>query len=147
MRDLKFRAWNGSKMFSFDGIFNQALREHGNAMKVMQATGLKDKAGVEIYEGDILLHDGESFATAEGLLVMWSEYGFVFTDDDVKESCWELNQLDPERCEVAGNIYETPSCRLSLLNHGATNRTVDGIVDEKGSSSLGESFSGQNKKP
>ncbi len=66
MRTIKFRAWDGNKMYKPSGLPG-FLEEHfdfkeGTFLKIenkkgvlMQFTGLLDKNGKEIFEGDILL--------------------------------------------------------------------------------------------
>lgn len=67
MREIKFRAWSkgGKKMYpvnelahptktGFDTIGIEDTWMEGDEYELMQYTGLKDKNGVEIYEGDIL---------------------------------------------------------------------------------------------
>lgn len=63
MREIKFRAWDGDSMqydvgvannFAFDYDNESAWPWHEPAKAIMQYTGLKDKNGKEIYEGDIV---------------------------------------------------------------------------------------------
>ena len=79
----------------------------GNLPILMQYTGLKDKRGKEIYEGDIV-RSGRSIAAVE-----WSENidqdfywgnasGFVFNFDPR-----EMDK-ETEEFEIIGNIHENP---------------------------------------
>lgn len=114
MREIKFRAWDKKqqKMFEVSEIYWSSseicvyTKEEGQEcellpwdgnIKHMQYTGLKDKNGKEIYEGDIFLKTyGEDKFTE---LVEWGTSGF---------EC--LNNSNEK--EVIGNIYENPE----LLN-------------------------------
>lgn len=116
MREIKFRAWdkvhgrmlqegdNGLNPYAmtFDGKIVQAadtdLVFADGAMEfleLMQYTGLKDKTGKDIYEGDILQYHvmGEAFGKFK---VKWNKHGF-----------WDCG-MGVENSLVIGNIYENP---------------------------------------
>ena len=94
------------------------MRVGWNDVVLMQYTGMKDKHGKEIYEGDIIkvpyyespLSYGPSFQVSE-------EVGEVFWDGEYLQYNvkwdWEdfpgaLCENDKEDIEVIGNIYENP---------------------------------------
>ena len=60
MRVIKFRVWDGENMISPDTIDRHGVARWitdsipNMSKKLMQFTGLHDKNGKEIYEGDII---------------------------------------------------------------------------------------------
>jgi len=108
MREIKFRAWNENKKqmleFSIDNLFNDRygtfVLENRGEWVFMQYTGLKDKNGVEVYDRDALLVNGEI------CYIVWAD-----TEWALKFQCEETPQsIIPNliTIEVIGNIYQNP---------------------------------------
>nr|DAI83794.1 MAG TPA: YopX protein [Caudoviricetes sp.] len=76
-------------------------------VKLMQSTGLKDKNGKEVFEGDILDYNGRK------ALVRWhgsyASFIYRFVDELQKRNAeWKPLYLAYMKCEIIGNIYENP---------------------------------------
>ena len=103
MRQIKFRQWLGNKWHYFDLIFHCCnINEHPI---INQYTGLKDKNGEEIYEGDIL----QKGKNVNGF-VEYENGGYhcvIYTKQNAKKQCFHLSLMTREY-EVKGNIYENP---------------------------------------
>ena len=134
MREIKFRALDKGKKYwiekmnIFHGDFTGYFGITGTAsegIEIMQFTGLKDKNGKEIYEGDILKQgEGEHETLIEvrfgtgtfdsgcygftGFYGVYVKVGFGggFKKGDLCEDMDEITKEECDRREVIGNIYE-----------------------------------------
>lgn len=121
MREIKFRMWHKNIKQMYDvGLINlqQGLIFIKNYLvytqssfaieevELMQYTGLKDKNGKEIYEGDIVKIDCPTMKmTGE---IKYSEMSAMFYIYDVIEDIEETLWYQKEEYEVIGNIYKNP---------------------------------------
>ena len=95
---------------------------------VGQSTGLKDKNGAEIFEGDVLLHTSSSVNYSD---TYWHSYVQVYRIDSGAYRIKGKHIYDTElmsarnRLEVVGNIYQNQN----LLDKEYFS-TSDGIVEQ-----------------
>lgn len=119
MREIKFRIFNlQSKTMISEGIglMNyKAELERPDMYRVMQFTGLKDKNGKEIFEGDIVRWICKTVPTNNENIYHIGKVVFIsghFRVDAQKYYLSYLQCSDLETGEVIGNICENPE----LLN-------------------------------
>ena len=120
MREIKFRAWNNvlNKMYSWNEFLDTNMKQtfiapESTAMILMQYTGLKDKNGKEIYEGDIVKIDNDvasMFNIKSTGKVEYNNGLFLVRNGDeisILSSLFVLaNTKYCLRGEVIGNIWE-----------------------------------------
>lgn len=109
MREIKFRAWDrkGKQMIEHEHLMMtcdgfSALDEEATMFPmeiIMQFTGLLDKNGKEIYEGDITTSE----ISDEPKEVVFWEGCFCHKWEDGRGHIF-----NPKKLEIIGNIYENP---------------------------------------
>lgn len=130
MREYKFRAWDkidkrliidkqdfiplivtSKGVFKLDATceYDRWIEIDKNRFDLMQYTGLFDKRGIEIYEGDIVKYDFNNLNY---------RIEFINAEFIARRFYENIENLYPtefdygKECEVIGNIYENPE----LLN-------------------------------
>ena len=122
---LKFRAWSKTEKIMSDvkkidfwnGEIEARCFEETEIEEVvlMASTGVFDKNGKEIFEGDILFgHAGEDF---------WEVVEFDIEEGKwIRRDIWYNSKLDLSEnnqfMEIVGNIYENPDFERKIIKEG-----------------------------
>ncbi|UOF78243.1 yopx protein [Caudoviricetes sp.] len=119
-RPIKFRAWNTVnesmgdvtmmrwgkngieriEVYHNDNKYNECSDDGNDRFILMQFTGLLDKNGVEIYEGDIVRNNDYDFE------VHWKESGFFLRNMKTGNDFIMIGEHP--HSEVIGNIHQHP---------------------------------------
>jgi uncharacterized phage protein (TIGR01671 family) len=116
-RKIKFRVWDElQKYMAYQGSPDletiQSFMHHFGDKPLMQYTGLKDKNGKEVYEGDILRIDKRHLpftsSTFDGKVEYIEQSARFHLIGTTHDNLWEaIYDVSGKNCsEVIGNIYE-----------------------------------------
>ena len=123
MREIKFRFWHTEKkvmVIDEENLMISSISHIWNGMSgtlvdtsyykkpifiPMQFTGLQDKNGKEIYEGDILHIKTEGWDVKGEVVWNQKKCAFNYFDNEEHNS---LLEIDSNIYEVIGNIYQNP---------------------------------------
>lgn len=108
-RVIKFRAWHKANAEMLYEGWNEAGNQFneratmfrlGDSVEIMQFTGLLDKNGKEIYEGDIV-------QAGKKVMKVTFEAGCYRTP--YGDSSYRLYGWPPDLIEIIGNVHEHPN--------------------------------------
>lgn len=140
MREIEFRAWDKTEkmmarsvselLFNSRGLYGVVLnhmgfqfRRNAKDVELMQYTGMKDKNGVKIFEGDVVRthFSFEHEVTQEPFVIKWNKECAMFEGSKPKpleDDYLVTFSFFPEQrflYEVIGNIHENPELLPELL--------------------------------
>ena len=129
MREIKFRVWNENRnMFIIDGMTPKEIQDDATQsmeLPIMtnedcvwqQYTGIKDKNGVEIYEGDLLTY--RSFTTIYlvdfnnenyGYVMGWNLLDYGYFKDGIFSECEKVEYSNSNTVNYPVSEYYYGQC-------------------------------------
>jgi len=152
MREIKFRVWNIAReamdtpyffeqnpngRYSYYEDWRDLEDGRSQDCELMQFTGLTDKNGVEIYEGDIVAFGDDVFTVPSLGTIQYaiSSFGIKWNDDHSLLGSFGqrhgLRSLDDSLVaetdlRVAGNVYENPELLKPTANDSKSDAAVGG---------------------
>ena len=133
-REIKFRAWdketgkmhyqinkprtdeniNDELIIQFDctGYSARTKNKYIGSDCLMQYTGLKDKNGKEIFEGDVVFSESNQYYKQDE--IVWDCYDMGW--DIGKKDSWKLRSPMSSKTEIIGSIYENPELITGVKN-------------------------------
>ena len=109
MREIKFRAWEAieKRFLLWDEVQENTIQDVFRPFDYQQFTGLRDKNGNEIYEGDVVEWLVNGDVVRRGIVEYVAEFGGYdmknFSDEYHVCNDWLRGEYT-----VLGNIYENP---------------------------------------